>query len=60
MGWTGRREARFGLSVMSWHARLAEIGRTRRKPDSNPAENSRPAAAAGPAPNDFYDDQIPF
>lgn len=53
---------RAGLSVMSWHCRLAAIGRNR-KPKVNVAggsvEQSSPSAATAPA-NDFHNDKIPF
>jgi len=50
---------RFGLSVMSWHCRLSEIGRNksaRKNGDAKPPAQDKPAAAAG---NDF-NDEIPF
>ena len=51
---------RFGLSVMSWHCRLSEIGRNKKpQPKRNgakpPAQDKSSAASA----KDF-DDQIPF
>ena len=54
---------RFGLSVMSWHCRLSEIGRNKKpQPKRNgdakpPAQNK--SAAAGSAGQDF-NDEIPF
>ena len=51
---------RFGLSVMSWHCRLSEIGRNKksqpkRNGDAKPPAQEKPASA-----NDFHDDEIPF
>jgi len=53
---------RFGLSVMSWHCRLSEIGRnkSKRAAASGDKEQPAPKAAAGRAGNDFHDDEIPF
>jgi single-strand DNA-binding protein len=53
---------RHGLSVMSWHCRLAEIGRNKSKRAATSGDKEQPApkAAAGRAGNDFYDDEIPF
>jgi single-stranded DNA-binding protein len=57
--WTGQDGARrHGLSLMSWHCRLAEIGRTRPSRARKSADG-KPAAAA-PARDGFLDDQIPF
>jgi single-stranded DNA-binding protein len=59
--WTDKDGAkRHGLSVMSWHCRLSEIGRNKKpQPKRNgakpPAQDKSLAAAA----KDF-DDQIPF
>jgi single-stranded DNA-binding protein len=45
---------RTGLSILSWHCRLAQIGRAKVKPEkSKPAPQSAPAGAA-------FDDPIPF
>ena len=49
---------RHGLSVMSWHCRLSEIGRNksaRKNGDAKPRPQEKPASA-----NAFYDDEIPF
>jgi single-stranded DNA-binding protein len=53
---------RHGLSVMSWHCRLSEIGRnkSKRAAATGAKEQPAPKAAAGRAGNDFYDDKIPF
>jgi single-stranded DNA-binding protein len=52
---------RFGLSIMSWHTRLAQIGRNRpkRNGDAKPPAQDK-SAAVGRAGNDFYNDDIPF
>jgi single-stranded DNA-binding protein len=52
---------RFGLSIMSWHTRLAQIGRNRpkRNGDAKPPAQDK-SAGAGRAGNDFYNDDIPF
>jgi single-stranded DNA-binding protein len=75
--WTGKDGAkRTGLSVMSWHCRLAEIGRNRPR---RPASEDRPKAAASgraraaasdyapigadsrpPKGHPAFDDDIPF
>jgi single-stranded DNA-binding protein len=47
--------ARHGLSCMSWHCRLAAIGRN--KPPREGARERKPEPAA---PNTFHDDQIGF
>ena len=63
--WTGQDgEKRLGLSVLSWHCRLSQIGRNKpkrekvsesyRSPRSAPA-NRTPASGAAP-----WDDEIPF
>jgi single-stranded DNA-binding protein len=43
---------RHGLSVMSWHCRLAQIGRNRPKREPEPA--------SAPADTDFHSDEIPL
>jgi single-stranded DNA-binding protein len=52
---------RHGLSCLSWHCRLAAIGRN--KPPHGAVRERKPVAephgAATPA-NDFHDDAIPF
>ena len=54
--WTGADgKPRFGLSVMSFHCRLAQIGRQKVR-----RESEKPAKASVAANNTFYDDQIPF
>jgi single-strand DNA-binding protein len=64
--WTGQDgEKRLGLSVMSWHCRLAQIGRNKAKRESvsvaGGAYLSPRSAPAGrlPAPEHF-DDEVPF
>jgi single stranded DNA-binding protein len=69
--WTAQDGAkRHGLSVMSWHCRLAQIGRSRPKRESNQQKQDDPPASgreraarsdyapAGKAPD--LDDSIPF
>jgi single-stranded DNA-binding protein len=54
---------RTGLSVMSWHSRLAAIGRNRppKKLKVSVAGGTAEHSAAARAPaNDFYNDEIPF
>jgi single-strand DNA-binding protein len=52
--WEGKDGAlRAGLSVMSWHCRLAQIGKNR--PPREGARERKPAVAA-----DFHDDDIGF
>jgi single-stranded DNA-binding protein len=51
---------RFGLSVMSWHCRLAEIGRNKSKRAAASGDNEQPAPKAAAPANDFHDDLIPF
>jgi single-stranded DNA-binding protein len=66
--WTGQDGAkRHGLSVMSWHCRLAAIGRNRSKRDDRVSvaggtvgtnyRSDRPDTTAG---DDFHNDPIPF
>ena len=51
--WTAQDgTARAGLSVMSWHCRLAQIGRAKTK-----SEKPKPESAAAGA---VFDDDIPF
>jgi single-stranded DNA-binding protein len=65
--WTGQDGAkRHGLSVMSWHCKLAAIGRNRPKRESDDSEQRTPASAddrqgrvRGTAHDDL-DDEIPF
>jgi single-stranded DNA-binding protein len=61
--WTGQDGAtRHGLSCMSWHCRLAEIGRNRRSPKSRPKITSLDVATPSHAakPGSFYSDEIGF
>jgi single-stranded DNA-binding protein len=57
--WTGQDgKPRFGLSCMSWHCRLAQIGRNRpHKPRSARSDSEKGNA---PSANTFHDDKIPF
>ncbi len=57
--WTGQDGAkRHGLSVLSWHCRLAQIGRSKSRRESGQANEPRPrAAATGGA---AFNDEIPF
>jgi single-strand DNA-binding protein len=58
--WTGQDGVkRSGLSCMSWHTRLSEIGRNKPKRNARPA-SATTARAAPPRTNDFHDDSIPF
>jgi single-stranded DNA-binding protein len=57
--WTGQDGVkRHGLSCMSWHARLSEIGRNRPKRERKPADDKPSSAPA--MRNDFHNDEIPF
>jgi single-stranded DNA-binding protein len=54
--WTGQDGVQHhGLSVLSWHTRLAEIGRA--KPKREKAKPAEPQPAAG---GSAFDDEIPF
>lgn len=64
--WTGQDgEKRFGLSVMSWHCRLSQIGRQKVRRERSDATvaggyaspRSAPAGRLSGAP---FDDEIPF
>jgi single-stranded DNA-binding protein len=56
--WTGQGgEKRHGLSVMSWHCRLAQIGRNRPKRASD--KSARDTASASSTANDL-NDEIPL
>jgi hypothetical protein len=44
---------------MSWHCRLAEIGRNRPS-RARKSVDSKPGAVAPVRPNDFHNDEIPF
>jgi len=55
--WTGQDGTkRLGLSVMSWHTRLAQIGRNKAKGRTEKA-SCGDARSTG---NTFYSDEIPF
>ena len=68
--WTGSDGAkRSGLSVMSWHCRLAQIGRAKSKPERPKPEKPAPASSGrevaarshdAPAGRPPFDDDIPF
>jgi single-stranded DNA-binding protein len=63
--WEKDGQPRSGLSVMSFHARIAEIGRNRpkrqRKPSITTVDVATPSSAASPSGRgNFYDDSIPF
>lgn len=61
--WTGADGAkRFGLSVMSWHCRLAEIGRNKAKRDNVSIAGGGQAypPRSDAAGNDFHNDEIGF
>jgi|SRR5215467_8985337 len=54
--WTAQDGAtRTGLSVMSWHCRLAQIGRAKAK-----LEKSKPGPQSAPAGAPPFDDEITF
>jgi single-stranded DNA-binding protein len=56
--WTGADGAkRHGLSCMSWHCRLSEIGRNKPKRERKPADQPHPASSRT---NNFYNDEIGF
>jgi single-stranded DNA-binding protein len=53
--WTGQDGAtRHGLSVMSWHCRLSQIGRNK------PARNNQPTKQPEPQSKPEFNDEIPF
>jgi single-stranded DNA-binding protein len=57
--WIGQDGAqRHGLSVMSWHCRLAQIGRNRLK-RNNVAQANRSSASAGVQTDAPFDDPLP-
>jgi single-stranded DNA-binding protein len=60
---SGTGEDRSGLSVMSWHCRLAQIGRNKPKKksqgDAGNQANAGPAQTSPQRGGDF-DDEIPF
>jgi hypothetical protein len=55
--WEQEGKQRTGLSVMSWHCRVAAIGQHRPKRERKPAE--KPHGARSRA-NNFYNDEIGF
>jgi single-strand DNA-binding protein len=56
--WTGQDgEKRHGLSVLSWHCRLSEIGRNKPRRPRTERQNSPSLAPAG---DGFHDDALPF
>jgi single-stranded DNA-binding protein len=56
--WTAQDgSAKHGLSVMSWHCRLPQIGRNKPRRERDDAEERPKISAAAPS---FYDDPIPF
>jgi single-stranded DNA-binding protein len=55
--WEQDGKPRSGLSVMSWHCRISEIGRNRPKRHRKPAA---PPAASQRRADDFYSDPVPF
>jgi single-stranded DNA-binding protein len=57
--WSGQDGVkRHGLSCMSWHCRLAEIGRN--KPARPRKADDKKSSAAPSKPNNFYSDDIGF
>jgi single-stranded DNA-binding protein len=58
--WVGSDgQKRTGLSCMSWHCRLAQIGRNKPRKQTSDREATAPYAQGGNGPA-FYDDNIPF
>jgi single-strand DNA-binding protein len=59
--WTGQDGAkRSGLSCLSWHCRLAQIGRSKPKPERKQEggdNSSAPRSVSSGAP---FDDEVPF
>jgi single-stranded DNA-binding protein len=56
--WTGQDGAkRHGLSCMSWHCRLAEIGRNKPKRERKPVAKRPGTVSVSSA---FHSDEIPF
>jgi single-stranded DNA-binding protein len=52
---------RFGLSVMSWHCRLSEIGRNKKpQPKRNGAKPPAPDKSAAGSAGQEFNDEIPF
>ncbi|HEX5864995.1 MAG TPA: hypothetical protein VF014_12200 [Casimicrobiaceae bacterium] len=61
--WIGKDGGkRFGLSVMSWHCRLAQIGRNKPRERDKERYASPRSAPAGrlPASDNNLDDEIPW
>jgi single-stranded DNA-binding protein len=57
--WTGADGAkRSGLSCMSWHCRLSQIGRNKPRKQTSEREATAPSAPAGSGP--AFDDDVPF
>jgi single-stranded DNA-binding protein len=57
--WAGQDGAtRHGLSCMSWHCRLSEIGRNRPKRERRPIAQNPPQTVS--RANNYHDDTIPF
>jgi single-stranded DNA-binding protein len=55
--WTAQDGAlKHGLSVMSWHCRLSEIGRNKPRRQADDGGRQRSPRAT----NDFHSDEIPF
>jgi single-stranded DNA-binding protein len=56
--WTAQDgRTKHGLSVMSWHCRLSQIGRNKPRRERDDAGERSKVSAAAPS---FYDDPIPF
>ena len=56
--WSGQDGAkRHGLSCLSWHTRLSEIGRSKPR---RPADVAADRPGAKPGRHDFHDDEIGF
>jgi single-strand DNA-binding protein len=59
--WTGSDGAqRHGLSVLSFHTRLAAIGRNKPQKRAGDSGLAQGPQATPPRPNDFYSDDIDF
>jgi hypothetical protein len=59
--WSGQDGARrAGLSCMSWHCGVAEIGRNRAKEERRSEAAEEPHAAAATRSNDFHSDRVRF
>jgi hypothetical protein len=55
--WAGQDgAARHGLGCLSWHCRLAEIGRNKPRRPHRTADKPQPSPSAGT----FYSDEIPL